>query len=88
MIANVITDMHFLDLAVFRQLDKKVLIDVVKVFLNLGFGKGAVGVVRGVVVDVWNEDCLGEVRLNVFPRASVTVSAGSDLEVKRTVDPR
>lgn len=88
MIANVITDMHFLDLAVFRQLDKKVLIDVVKVFLNLGFGEGAVGVVGGVVVDVWDEDCLGEVGLNVFPRTSVTVSAGSNFEVERTVDPK
>lgn len=88
MIANVITNMHFLDLAVFCQLDEKVLIDVVKVFLNLGFGEGAVGVVGGVVIDVWDEDCLGEIGLNVFPRASVAVSAGSDFEVERTVDPR
>jgi hypothetical protein len=67
MVANVIADMHFLDLAVFRQLNKEILIDVVKVLLDLWFGEGAVGVVGGVVVDVGDEDSLREVGLDVFP---------------------
>lgn len=88
MVANVIADVHFLNLAVFRQLNKEIFIDVVKVLLDLWFGKGAVGVVRGVVVDVGDEDGLREVGLDVFPWASVAVSAGSDFEIERTVDPK
>ena len=86
-IANIIADMHFFNLAIFRQLDKEILVDVVKVLLDLGFCQRAVGVVRRVVVNVGDKDGLREIGLDVFPGAPVAVSACSDFEVERTVHP-
>ena len=87
MIANVVAYVHIFDLSILRQLDEKVFVDIVKILLNLLLAELAVLVVRRVVIDIWNKDCLREVGFDVLPGATVTVSAGAYLEVKGAIDP-
>ena len=87
MIANVVAYVHILDLSIFRQLYEKVFVDVVKVLLDFLLAELTVLVVRRVVIDIGNKDCLRKVGLDMLPGATVTVSAGAYLEVEGAVDP-
>jgi len=87
MISDVVADVHLFNLAIFRQLDKEIFINVVKIFLDLGLGQIAAGIMRGVMVDIGNEDGLREVGLDVFTRTAISMSTSTDFEVEGAVDP-
>lgn len=54
--------------------------------LQLAWVHLVLGVVGRVLVHVWHQDGLRVGRLDVFPRASVAMSAGSDLVVEGAID--
>ena len=60
------------------QLDPPILVKLVKVLLQ--------PLLARVVVHVWQHDGLRELRLDVFARATVAVSARADFEVEGAVD--
>ena len=69
------------------QLDPPILVKLVKVLLQplLAYPRALRRVTR-VVVHVWQHDGLRELRLDVFARATVAVSARADFEVEGAVD--
>jgi hypothetical protein len=72
---------------VLAQLDVKVLVEPVKVFLQLLLRyRVPFEAVRGVVVNVGKEDGLGELGLDVLSGTPVSVPARPDLEVEGAVD--
>lgn len=66
-------------MAEFCELTIEVLVDRVKSFLELLLVKLADGVMRRVVVNVGQQNRLRERRLDVLARATVAVSAGTNL---------
>lgn len=87
MISNIITDMHLLDFTVLGQFDKEILVDIVKVLLNLSLGQITTGIMGRVMVHVGDKDGLREIGFDVFTRTTITMSTSTNLEVEGTVDP-
>lgn len=69
---------EFFQLAVLAQLAPNVLVEGVKVVLQLRGVHPVLGVVGGVLVEVGHEDGLAVGGLDVFSRAAVAVTAGAD----------
>lgn len=89
MIVVVIAHHHLLDLAVLAHLAPKVLVEGVKVVLQLRcvhLGRVGRGVVRRVLVQVRQQDGLAVRGLDVFAGTSVAVPAGADFVVETAVD--
>ena len=82
----VITNNHLLHLPKLTHLAPKILIERVKVHLQLFRIQLRLWVVCRVLVQVWKENGLRVGRLDVLARASVSVAAGADLVVERAVD--
>jgi len=100
MVSKVVAYVHLLNLSILvLQLNKDILEKVVKVFLNRSLRDNRktrnltdspvwIGCDVGwVLVEVREQDCLRECGLVMDPRTSVSVTTGSDLEVKGTVYP-
>ena len=88
MVANIVAHMHLLDLAVpHAELDEDILVEIVKVRLNLLWLHPVVGKMLRVLVHVANENSLAERGLVMYPKARVAMAAGTNLVVERTVDP-
>jgi hypothetical protein len=75
-----------LDLAVLAHLAPKVLVECIEVVLQLAGVELVLLVVRGVLVEVRQEDGLRVRRLDVLSRAAVAMPAGADFVVERAVD--
>jgi len=78
----IIADNHLLNLAKLAHLAPEVLIEGIKVVLQLARIHLVLRVVGWVLVQVWEEDGLAVGGLDVFARAAVPVSAGADLVVE------
>jgi hypothetical protein len=76
---------HLLDLPKLAHLAPKVLVESVKVVLQLARVHLVLWVVGRVLVQVWEEDSLAVGGLDMFSRAAVSVAAGADLVVEGTV---
>lgn len=88
MVADIIADDHLVDGTIpCGQFDEQVLIEQVKVLLKLVGRKGTVRIVRGVQINVWDEQGDTIIGLYVFSRTFVAMSACAYLVVKGTVDP-
>lgn len=74
----VVANDEFLQLAVLAQLAPNVLVEGVKVVLQLRGVHPVLGVVGGVLVEVGHEDGLAVGGLDVFSGAAVAVTAGAD----------
>ena len=85
MIIVIIAHHHLLDLAVLAHLAPEIFIESVEVILQLPRIHFDFGVVRGVLVEVGQEDCLTVGGLDVFARAAVAVAAGADFVVEGAV---
>jgi len=74
-------------LAIFTQFDEEVLIEPVKILLQLFFRNDHTfqGVCR-IVVDVGEKDGLRELGFDMLARASITVSTCAYLEIKSAID--
>lgn len=94
MVSEIITDIQALNISVFAELLKKILIEIFKVILDLagveglrlrgGIDAGSEHI--GALVHVGEEKSRADAGLGVEPGATIAVPAGSDLEVERTVD--
>lgn len=82
----VITDHHLLRLAVLAHLAPEILVEGVKVVLQLARVHLVFGVVGRILVQVRQEDGLGVRGLDVLAAAAVAVPAGADLVVEGAVD--
>lgn len=76
---------ELLELAVLAQLAPHILVERVKVVLELRRVHAVLWVECGVLVQVRHQDRLAVGGLDVLARAAVTVAAGPDLVVKRAV---
>lgn len=77
---------HLLELAIFAHLAPEILVERVKVVLQLARIHLVLGVVRRILVEVRKEDGLRVGRLDMFARTPIAVTACSDFVVERTVD--
>jgi len=85
MIIIVIANHHLLDLAKLAHLTPEVLVEGIKVILQLTRIHLVLGIVRRVLIEVGEEDGLRVRGLDVFARTAVAVAAGADLVVEGTV---
>ena len=81
----IITHDHLLNLPELAHLAPEVFVESVKVILQLTRVHLVLWVVGRVLIQVWEEDGLTVGGLDVFSRAAVSVAAGADLVVERTV---
>ena len=81
----IITHNHLLRLAIFTHLAPKVLVESIKVVLELGWVHVCFGIVGGVLVEVGEEDGLAVGGLDVFAGAAVAVATGADFVVETAV---
>jgi hypothetical protein len=81
----IITDDHLLNLPKLAHLAPEVLVESVKVVLQLTRVHLVLWVVGRVLIQVWEEDGLAVGGLDVFSRAAVPVAARADLVVEGTV---
>jgi hypothetical protein len=86
MVAYVIANMHFLQLAVFSELAEKVFIEGVEMLLDLLGVESVSRVVHRILVDVSAEDGLRVVWFDVFSGAVVAMTAGTYFVVEGTID--
>lgn len=90
-IGQVITNIETLDLAELAELFKDILVEVLKVFLNLpGINRLALSVYTwsnhvGTLIHVGEEKRWGDRGAIVEARASISVTTSTDLEIERTV---
>lgn len=82
----VVADDDLLELAILAHLAPEVLVEGVKVHLQLLCVKLGLGVVGGVLVEVGEQDGLRVGGLDMLARAAVTVAACTDLVVEGAVD--
>lgn len=82
----IVTNHHLLHLAVVAHLAPKVLVEGVKVVLQLRGVHLVLGVVGRVLVQVGQQDRLRVRGLDVFARAPIAVPARTDLVVEGAVD--
>lgn len=82
----VVTHHYLLDLAVLAHLTPDVLVEGIKVVLDLARVHLVLGVERRVLVEIGHEDRLRVRRLDMLARASVPVATGADLVVEGAVD--
>lgn len=85
MVVVVVADDQLLELAVLAHLAPDVLVEGVKVILQLRGVHAVLGVEGGVLVQVRHQDRLAVGRLDVFSRATVAVAAGADLVVEGAI---
>jgi hypothetical protein len=85
-IVVVVTNNYLLNLTKLAHLAPKVLVERIKVILQLTRVHLVLRVIGGILVHVWKEDCLRVGWLDVFPRAAIAMSACADLVVERAVD--
>lgn len=81
----VITNHHLLRLAVLAHLAPKVLVEGVKVVLQLARVHFVFWIVGRVLVEVWQQDGLGVGRFDVFATAAVAVPACADFVIEGAV---
>ncbi len=86
MLSNVVTDVQLFNLPVRREPNHHVLKELVQVVLQLVFCQSAGRRVTGVLVAVQHDHCLGEIGLDVFSGAAVSMATGADLEIEGAVD--
>ena len=67
MVADIVTDIHFFNFAVFCQFCKDILVEQIKVLLQLLAAKVISREVVGVLVNVGEQQCLREDWLDMFP---------------------
>ncbi len=82
----VIADYDLLRLAVLAHLAPKVLVERVKMVLQLAGVHLVFGIVGGVLVEVGEEDGLRVGGFDMFPRTAIAVAAGTDFVVEGAVD--
>ena len=82
----VITHNHLLRLTILAHLAPEILVESIKVVLQLARVHLVLRVVGGVLVEVREEDCLGVGGFDVFSRAAVAVAACADFVVEGAVD--
>lgn len=82
----VITHDYFLRLTILAHFAPKVLVEGVKVILQLAGIHLVLGIVGGVLVEVGQEDGLRIGGLNMFSRAAIPVPACADFIVEGAVD--
>lgn len=82
----VITNNDLFNLTKFAHFTPKVLVESIKVVLKLVRVHLIFGIIRRILVEVWEKDGLRVRGLDMFARAAVSVSACADFVVKRTVD--
>ena len=87
MVVVVVADDDLLDLAVLAHFAEEVLVEGVKVVLQLRRIHLVLRVERRVLVQVWQQDRLAIRRLHVFPRAPVPVPACTNLVIERACLP-
>jgi hypothetical protein len=74
----VVANDELLQLTVFAELTPNILVKRIEVVLELARIHAILRVVCGILVQVRHEDGLAVGRLDMFSRASITVSAGTD----------
>lgn len=82
----IVTHHNFLNLAVLAHLTPDVLVEGVKVVLDLARVHLVLGVERRVLVKIGHEDRLRVRRFDMLARASVPVATGPDLVVEGAVN--
>ena len=86
MISNIVAHIQILNLAILSHLDKHVLKEHIKVFLELHLCQHAARGVSRILVHVWDQNRVRKVGLDVLAGTSFSVSTSSDFKVERTVD--
>lgn len=79
----VVANNELLELAVLAQLAPDVLVKGVEVVLELGRVHAVLGIVGRVLVEVGHQDGLAVGGLDVFSRAAVAMSAGTNFLIRR-----
>ena len=82
----VVTHDQLFQLSVFAHLAPNILVEGIKVILQLRGVHAILGIERRVVVEVRHEDGLRVRRLDMFPTASISVTTCADFVVERAVD--
>jgi hypothetical protein len=82
----IVTHHNLLDLAVLAHLAPEILVESVKMVLDLARIHLVLGVVCRVLVEIRQENCLRVGRLDMLARASIPVATGSDFVVEGAVD--
>jgi len=82
----ILANNQLLQLAVLAHLAPHVLVESIKVVLQLAAVHPVLGIEGGILVHVGHQDGLRVGWLDMFPRAPVTVSAGADFVVKGAID--
>ncbi len=85
MVVVIVANDDLLDLSELAHLTPEILVEGVEVILQLAGVHLVLGVVGGVLVQVWEEDRLAVGRLNVLARAAIAVAASADFVVEGTV---
>jgi len=85
MVTHIVANVKFKKVSKLRQLAVQVLVDRVEALLKFLRGQATNGIMGRVVVHIREQDCLRECGFDVLSRAPVTVPAGSNFVVKRTV---
>ena len=81
----IVADYNLFDLAVLAHLAPEVLVECIEVVLQLARIHLVFGIVRWVLIEVWQQDRLAVGRFDMLPRATVTVAAGADLVVETAI---
>jgi len=86
MVVIVVAYYDFLNLAILAHLAPKILVEGVKVVLQLRRCHFVAGCVCGILVEVGQKDSLRVRGLDMFAGAAIAVAAGADLIVETAVD--
>jgi hypothetical protein len=80
------THVHFHQIPILTQLDPEVLVELIEIHLQFCLAHlGTLGSMCRIVVDVGEENGLGELGFDVFARTAVAMSTGSDFQVERAI---
>lgn len=85
-IVVILTNNQLLQFAILAHFAPHVLVESIKVVLQLAAVHPVLGIERWILVHVGHQDGLRVGWLDMFPRAPVAVSAGADFVVEGTID--
>ena len=81
-VSYIVADDNCLDFSILGVLAEHVLVERIKVRLDLGLGKLIVRIVRWILIKIWTKYSLRVRWFDVLPRAPVAVSTCPDFEVE------
>jgi hypothetical protein len=83
---DIVTNIEVFNFPILGQFNEHVLIELVETLLELVFGEGATRMMARILVQIREHHGLRKVGFDMLSGASVTMTTGSNFEIKRTVD--